>query len=76
MFVFVVVVCVDVMYEMLCTNNKCINIEYYYNFISLIESGEIQTIYRNLFYIYWLVLNKLLFICMYVCMFVCPFVCL
>ena len=25
--------CVDVMYEMLCTNNKCINIEYYYNFI-------------------------------------------
>ena len=32
MFVFVVV-CVDVMYEMLCTNNKCINIEYYYNFI-------------------------------------------
>ena len=32
MFVFVVVVCVDVMYEMLCTNNKCINIEYY-NFI-------------------------------------------
>ena len=33
MIVFVVVVCVDVMYEMLCTNNKCINIEYYYNFI-------------------------------------------
>ena len=23
----------NVMYEMLCTNNKCINIEYYYNFI-------------------------------------------
>ena len=33
MFVFVIVVCVDVMYEMLCTTNKCINIEYYYNFI-------------------------------------------
>ena len=33
MFVFVVVVYVDVMYEMLCTTNKCINIEYYYNFI-------------------------------------------
>ena len=26
MFVFVLVVCVDVMYEMLCTNNKCIKL--------------------------------------------------
>ena len=33
MFVFVVVVYVDVMYEMLYTNNKCTNIECYYNFI-------------------------------------------
>ena len=31
MFVFVVVVGVDVMYGMLCTTNKYINIEYYYN---------------------------------------------
>ena len=53
MFVFVsVFVCIDVMYEMLCTTNKCINIEYIAGERLPFTLGNCNTGKR--FQLYWL----------------------